>query len=127
MSSSIPSFGTGGGSDARRYARRLDDVRRRVEASYRNGPPQRARGPAAAPQNLTRIWMPTGISAGTFGTPAVKTDAVIAVRSGNGWTITGATAIANLYNSDTTAVTGAKAGWALRRGDGSYELVIADC
>jgi hypothetical protein len=75
---------------------------------------------------LVRIWLSTGIAAGTFGAPASAANAVLAVRSGNGWTTSGGTTI-TVYNSDTTAVTGAKAGWATLRDDGSYELVLADC
>jgi hypothetical protein len=80
----------------------------------------------AAGVNLVRIWLPTGIAAGTFGSPATKTDVILAVDSGTGFTTTGGITI-TLYNSDTTAITGAKAGWAVRRGDGSYHLHVADC
>jgi hypothetical protein len=80
-----------------------------------------------SPFNLVRVWLPTGIAAGTFGSPALKTDAILAVRSGDGWTTTGGTTIAKLWNSDTTAITGAKAGWAVPRGGGEYDLYFADC
>lgn len=73
-----------------------------------------------------RIWMPTGIAAGTFGTPAVKDDVILAVASGDGWTTTGGGAI-TLLNCDTTPITGAKSGWAFLRADGKYELAIGDC
>jgi hypothetical protein len=75
---------------------------------------------------LLRVWLPTGIAAGTFGAPASAANAVLAVRSGNGWTTSGGTTI-TVWNADTTAVTGAKAGWATLRDDGTYELVLADC
>jgi hypothetical protein len=81
----------------------------------------------AAPGNLVRVWLPTGIAAGSFGSPALKTDAILAVRSGDGFTTTGGTTIAKLWNSDTTAITGAKAGWAVPRGGGEYDLYFADC
>jgi hypothetical protein len=83
-------------------------------------------GHAAASGDL-RIWLPTGIAAGTAGSPALKTDAILMVRSSDGWTTTGGTTIAKLFNCDTVAITGAKAGWAVLRTDGSYELKIADC
>jgi hypothetical protein len=73
-----------------------------------------------------RIWMPTGIAAGTFGSPATKTDVIMAVPSGNGWTTTGGTTI-TLYNCDTVGVTGAKAGWAVPGAGGDWELIVADC
>jgi hypothetical protein len=81
----------------------------------------------AAPGGDLRIWLPTGIAAGTTGSPAVKTDVILMVRSGDGWTTTGGTTIAKLVNCDTVGITGAKAGWAVRRDDNSYELKIADC
>jgi hypothetical protein len=81
----------------------------------------------AAPGGDLRIWLPTGIAAGTVGSPALKTDTILMVRSGDGWTTTGGTTIAKLFNCDTVAITGAKAGWAVRRDDNSYELKIADC
>jgi hypothetical protein len=80
----------------------------------------------AAPGGDLRIWLPTGIAAGTFGSPAVKADVILCVRSSNGWTTTGGTTI-TVYNSDTVGITGAKAGWAVLRNDGTYELKIADC
>jgi hypothetical protein len=73
-----------------------------------------------------RIWMPTGIAAGTFGSPATKTDVILAVPSGHGWTTTGGTTI-TLYNCDTVGVTGAKAGWAVPGAGGDWELLLADC
>jgi hypothetical protein len=75
---------------------------------------------------LVRVWLPTGIGAGTFGSPATKTDAILAIDNGTGFTTTGGTTI-TVRNSDTTAVSGAKAGWALPRGGGVYDLVLADC
>jgi hypothetical protein len=76
--------------------------------------------------NLVRVWLPTGIAAGTFGSPAIKTDAILAIDDGTGFTTTGGDTI-TVRNSDTTAVTGAKAGWAVPRGGGMYDLVLADC
>jgi hypothetical protein len=76
--------------------------------------------------NLVRVWLPTGIAAGTFGSPAIKTDAILAIDDGTGFTTTGGDTI-TVRNSDTTAVTGAKAGWAIPRGGGVYDLVLADC
>jgi hypothetical protein len=73
-----------------------------------------------------RIWLPTGIAAGTTGAPTSKSDVVLMLRSGNGWTTTGGTTI-TVYNCDTVGITGAKAGWAFLREDGTYELAIADC
>jgi hypothetical protein len=81
----------------------------------------------AASRDRFRVWLPTGIAAGTFGTPATKTDAILCVRSGNGWTTTGGMTIPALYNCDTTAITGAKSGWAVLRDDGSMELLLGDC
>lgn len=108
-------------------AARVASAVKRVEKTYVNPKPSRRRYPVVTGGgNLVRIWMPTGISGGTFGSPASKADVIIAVRSVNGWTTSGGTTI-TLYNCDTTAVTGAKAGWARDRGDGTYELVIGDC
>jgi hypothetical protein len=76
--------------------------------------------------NLVRVWLPTGIAAGTFGSPATKTDAILAVDNGTGFTTTGGVTV-TVRNSDTTAITGAKAGWAVPRGGGVYDLVLADC
>jgi hypothetical protein len=80
----------------------------------------------AAPINLVRVWLPTGIAAGTFGSPATKTDAILAVDDGTGFTTTGGTTI-TVRNSDVTAITGAKAGWAVPRGGNVFDLVVADC
>lgn len=77
--------------------------------------------------NLIRGWLPTGIAAGTFGSPGVATDAIFAVRSGNGWTTSGGQSGKTVYNSDATAVTGAKAAWFTRRDDNTAELLLADC
>lgn len=110
-----------------RDMRRAIDVIRRVEAQYRNTPAQRARGPVAGGESRVRVWMPSGIAAGTLGSPGEATDAIRCARSGNGWTTSGGTVIGHLYNCDTTAIVGAKAGWAVKRGDGTYELMIGDC
>jgi hypothetical protein len=80
----------------------------------------------AAPGNLVRVWLPTGIAAGTFGSPATKTDGILAVDDGTGFTTTGGTTI-TVRNSDTVGVTGAKGGWAVPRGGNVFDLVVADC
>lgn len=77
---------------------------------------------------LIRAWFPTGMgAAASFGAPASKTDVTLAVRSGNGWTTSGGQTGQTVYSSDLTAVTGAKAGWVIRRDDGTLEAVVLDC
>jgi hypothetical protein len=79
-----------------------------------------------SPFNLVRVWLPTGIAAGTAGSPAVKTDAILMVDNGTGFTTTGGVTI-TVRNSDTVGVTGAKAGWAVPRSGNVFDLVVADC
>jgi hypothetical protein len=79
------------------------------------------------PSGLVRVWLPTGIAAGTFGTPTTATDAEVRVRSSSGYSTTSTGAGVTVYNSDTTAVGSGKAAWCLPRGDGGYDLVVADC
>lgn len=84
--------------------------------------------PVGGTGGLVRIWLPTGIAAGTFNTPAVKTDGIKAVASGNGWTTTGGTSGFSVYNSDTVAVSSGKAAWGQLKSNGvDYDLVVADC
>jgi allophanate hydrolase subunit 1 len=73
---------------------------------------------------LARVYLPDGIAAGTFGSPS-KAEAVLCVRSGNGWTTAGGTTI-QLFNGNEAAVIGPAAGWAVRRDDATYELLTAD-
>ena len=76
---------------------------------------------------LIRAWLPSGIAdGGTFGTPTTATDAILAVRSGNGWTTTGGNTVI-VYNCYTTGVSSGKSCWVVQRNDGTYELAIADC
>lgn len=79
------------------------------------------------PPGLLRGWLPTGIAAGTFGSPATKTDGILAIRSSTGWTISGAITGQTFFNCDTTSVASGKACWVQEREDQSYEVVIADC
>jgi allophanate hydrolase subunit 1 len=76
------------------------------------------------PAPLARVYLPDGIAAGTFGNPS-EAEAVLAVRSGNGWTAAGGAPV-RLFNSSEAAFVGARAGWAARRDEATYELVVAD-
>jgi hypothetical protein len=108
-------------------SRELARVRDLAKATAEQMKQTAGRMPGGDSSGLIRVWLPTGIAAGTFGTPASKTDCVMAVRSGTGWTTTGGITGQTIYNSDTTAVTGAKAGWATMRSDQTLELLVADC
>jgi hypothetical protein len=83
--------------------------------------------PGTTATALTRLWLPTGIAAGTFGTPASATDAIAAVTSGNGYTTSGGTTGRTVWNSDATAISANKAAWGQARSDGSFDLIVADC
>jgi hypothetical protein len=83
--------------------------------------------PVAGSSGLTRLWLPTGIAAGTFGSPASATDAIAAVPSGNGYTTSGGTTGRTVWNSDATAIAAGKAAWGQARTDGSYDLILGDC
>jgi hypothetical protein len=74
--------------------------------------------------SLARVFLPDGVAAGTFGNPAA-TGAVLLVRRGNGWTTEGGTSV-KLWNCNEAAVVGDKVGWAARRDDATYELVMVD-
>jgi hypothetical protein len=78
----------------------------------------------SATESLARIWLPTGIAAGTPRNPS-KSEAVLAVRSGDGWTAAGGARI-TLFNGFHSPVVGPGAGWAVRRDDATYELIVAD-
>jgi hypothetical protein len=81
----------------------------------------------AAPGNLVRIWLPTGIAAGTAGSPALKTDAILMVRS------TAPASRRRAGRRSRSATRTPRASPAPRRAgpsarDGSvYDLFVADC
>lgn len=76
---------------------------------------------------LIPVVFPTGIAAGTLGTPSSKADVLMVKRSGNGYTTTGGRVI-TVYNCYATAITGTdKFGYVRQREDGKYILVVADC
>lgn len=76
---------------------------------------------------LIACQFPTGMPAGSIGSPASKSDVLRLVESGNGYSTTGAATI-TVYSSYATAVTGTnKFGYVRIRGDSKYELVLADC
>jgi hypothetical protein len=73
---------------------------------------------------LHRVWLPDGVAAGTLRNPA-SSEAVLCVRRGDGWTAEGGAPV-TLFNCDTAAFVGARAGWAARRDEATYELVVVD-
>lgn len=83
--------------------------------------------PVSGGSGLVRLWLPTGIAAGTFGAPASATDGIVAVTSGNGYTTTGGTTGRTVWNSDTTSIAAGKAAWGQARADGSFDLIVGDC
>lgn len=83
--------------------------------------------PVAGSSGLTRLWLPTGIAAGTFGSPASVTNGIVAVASGNGYTTSGGATGKTVWNSDTISVSANKAAWGQIRTDGSFDLIVADC
>jgi hypothetical protein len=77
-----------------------------------------------SPTPIARVWLPDGIDAGTPRNPAAA-GAVLLVRRGDGWTAEGGAPV-TLFNCDTAAFVGARAGWAARRDEATYELVVVD-